>query len=257
MQGWEPSRVKVRLIVAIVVIVLGGVIFVLWREMRRRADLLAQKQQELDGVRDALARTQEEVTRREQTDHDVSRWISKALVSAEMVQERISDNEHHFMIDQLTAAKDLLHASQGFEVVRPVRAASEIFLSSARAYARYGIELDIANTGGDLPYSGDVLQVERIVDNLMGNAAREASRCQERRVRLSMQDGEFRVTNPVTDVQVAQSSIRDRVSGSGSTGLGLKIIDNLSADVGWSVDYEVSESPAEVTARIRRRAHGP
>jgi signal transduction histidine kinase len=94
---------------------------------------------------------------------------------------------------------------------------------------------------GELFYlgtDGDALQV---VQNLVLNAVREATAVGKGSVQIRIVDGGLRITNRVRSPSQLDGRIYDeRVSHSGSSGLGLGIARAAAARIGWTLRHEVN-----------------
>jgi len=88
-------------------------------------------------------------------------------------------------------------------------------------------------------------QAMRLVDNLVANAARESQGLGD--VWVTVTPEGLVVQNLTRDPAKAEQCLRERRSGHGSSGLGISIVSEMAANLGWTVRWHVSHGDRTVT----------
>jgi signal transduction histidine kinase len=185
--------------------------------------------------------------------HDLSNLLAalgpnlrSAIESHEVESEMLDDVER-----ATEAAQSLLDVIRGKPRDVSAPASIEGIVRFVAALLKREFPEIYVQVDGDLRFigtDGDALQV---VQNLVLNAIREASKIRGGQVQIQLSDGELRITNPVRAPALLDARIYDeRVSHSGSSGLGLGIARAAAARIGWTLRHEVRG--ARVTFVVER-----
>lgn len=217
---------------------LGGVVWWVWTQ-RQQAERQRQEAEERARMAQELARIGRSV---QGIAHDISN-LTTVVASSAAEFGSVSPQEIPDMVRELSVAaasirklSDALHGKK-----RPGGEPSTvegIARMEVALHRREGLTIYFT-ADGDFPFAGDDVDAVRVVQNLVANAAREATAAGgEVRVRLSRAG--LRVTNRVRDPSALDDRIyADGVSGSGSTGMGLANAVAAARRVGWRIRHEV------------------
>jgi signal transduction histidine kinase len=105
---------------------------------------------------------------------------------------------------------------------------------------------------GTLEFQGADLDALRVVQNLLANGVREASRTGGA-VTVQLGDGRLCMTNPLADGTSLPDDIwEEGVSGRGSSGLGLSIARDAAGRIGWRLHHEVADG---IVSFVATREH--
>lgn len=213
-------------------LLLGAVTWWSWKQ-RRHAEQQAATSAELAG----LGREVRGIA------HDLSNLLTvigpnlrSAIESREVETEILEDVER-----ATGAAQSLLNVIRGKprDVSAPTSIEGMVRFVAAllkREFPEIYVKVD-----GELRFLGTDSDALQVVQNLVLNAVREASKIPGAQVRIHLSDGALRITNPVRAPSLLDANIYDeRVSHSGSSGLGLGIARAAAARLGWTLRHEVS-----------------
>ena len=97
-----------------------------------------------------------------------------------------------------------------------------------------------------LPTDADS-DLDRLIDNLLSNAVRASSGLTG--VLLTVDEWGITLQNRTRDTAKAEQCMRERRSGSGSSGLGMGIAADMAKRLGWAVRWDVAHAEQIVTVR--------
>lgn len=174
--------------------------------------------------------------------HDLGNLLTAVLPNLQAAKKASSNELGNVLADVDTAARaavTLVNAMQGKRTVEGESASAEGVVRLMVALAWRAGRRSRLVVSGVLLYSGERLDVMRVVQNLLDNAVREAAACGGC-VHVELLEGELRVTNPLRFPERLDDAIyREGVSHNGSSGLGLAIAVQAAARLGWRVHHEV------------------
>ena len=183
--------------------------------------------------------------------HDLGNLLSVMTVNLQSAQvgPRASEQELLELVDDVSRAAS--SATKLLEAVRGRQAAAEMGgTRSAEAVVRWAVAMVKRHyplvglaVHGDFEHRGSPDEAMRIVQNLLLNAVREATRSGSGTIDVSMDGGALRISNSVRDPATLDESIWEPgTSGEESSGLGLAIVRETAARIGWTVRHEVHGS---------------
>ena len=110
----------------------------------------------------------------------------------------------------------------------------------AALLSRGDVQIEVEHKG-KLTYVGSEEDALRVIQNLVVNATREARSIEGAKVRIVVDDGALRVTNPTRtpEALLGDDIYEGGVSRAQSSGLGLAIVKQRAAAIGWGVHHRV------------------
>lgn len=212
-------------------LLLGTVAWWTWKQR-----LQAEKQAETSAELAGLGREVRGIA------HDLSTLLTALgpnIRSAVESQEPDSEALHD--VERATeAAQSLLNVLRGKPRDASAPTSIEGIARFVAALLKRGFPEIYLSVDGDLCFLGTDGDALRVVQNLALNAIREASHIEGGQVLIRLSNGELRVTNPVRNPALLDAKIyEERVSHSGSSGLGLGIARAAAARIGWTLRHEV------------------
>lgn len=179
--------------------------------------------------------------------HDLSNLLSVMTVNLQVAQaERPTEDELLRLVDDVSRAAT--SATKLLEVVRGRQAAAAMGgIRSMEAVVRWMVSLIKRQyphielrTSGDFEHRGNIEDAARVIQNLLFNAVREAERAGNATVHVSVEPSSLRISNRVRDPARLDESIWDSgKSHQESSGLGLAIVRETAARLGWKARHEV------------------
>ena len=220
-------------------IALGWAVWWTWRqrEAARKQAELAERQASTNAELAVLGERVKTVA------HDVDNLFA-ILLSNLSSADGLSPEELREMLSDVQRA-----ASSASRMIRAIRNAKvgpggersvePIVQLVAALIGRGDVPIEVEHKG-KLTYVGSEEDALRVVQNLVVNATREARAIQGARVRIVVEEGALRVSNPTrTPDLLGEHIYEDGVSGAKSSGLGLGIVRQRAAAIGWGVKHTV------------------
>jgi signal transduction histidine kinase len=222
-------------------IALGWAIWWTWRqrEAARKHAELAEKQAATNAELAVLGERVRAVA------HDVdnlfaillSNLSSADALPPEELREMLSDVQR-----ATSSASRMIRAIRNAKVgPGGERSVEPIVQLVAALLARGEVPIEVEHKGM-LTYVGSEEDALRVVQNLVVNATREAKSIDGARVRIVIEEGSLRVTNPTNKSAAlfGEAIYEDGVSGNASSGLGLGIVKQRAEAIGWGVQHRVA-----------------
>lgn len=216
---------------AMLTMVVVGFVWVLWHLWRSRQTELLRAERNAELAQ--LSRTMEGIA------HDLQNLMglitgnlsSAPNLEAAALQQMIADVER-----AAWSASRLVEAARGATApVLSSRSVEGIVRLQVALFRREGVRM-VLDVKGDFQYRGTDIDAQRVVQNVLANAAREAQRFEDGRVRVDLDREALRVTNPIERGLALPSSIWEHgVSFRGSSGTGLAVVREAASRIGLTV----------------------